>query len=130
MLEHIYGITYICIMEMNIVDFLKQLADETRLRSLILLKNEGELCVCELTHALELSQPKVSRHLAQLRGSGIVQSRREGLSIFYSLHRDLPGWASSILDSSSSAAQSIEPFISDNIALRNMPDRPGAACCA
>ncbi len=43
------------------------LSDPTRLRCLLLMQVEGELCVCELTHALDLSQPKISRHLAGAR---------------------------------------------------------------
>jgi len=45
----------------------KCLADDTRVRTMLLITREGELCVCELTFALNESQPKVSRHLAQLR---------------------------------------------------------------
>ncbi|NIA02739.1 MAG: metalloregulator ArsR/SmtB family transcription factor [Planctomycetia bacterium] len=117
-------------MNINIVDFLKQLSDQTRLRSLMLLHKESELCVCELTHALGLSQPKISRHLATLRDAGIVQGRREGTWIYYSLHSDLPDWALSILGSSSQGTEGIEPFVSDQASLCNMPNRPGAACCA
>ena len=40
------------------------MSDPTRLRALMLIQSEGEVCVCELTHALKESQPKVSRHLA------------------------------------------------------------------
>ena len=47
------------------------LAHEIRLRSLLLLQAEGELCVCELTHTLGLSQPMISRHLALLREAGL-----------------------------------------------------------
>ena len=50
----------------------KCLADETRTRISLLIAREGELCVCELTAALEQSQPKISRHLAQLRASGLL----------------------------------------------------------
>jgi len=117
-------------MNITIVDFLKQLSDQTRLRSLLLLHKEGELCVCELTHALGLSQPKISRHLAHLRDSGIVESRREGLWVYYSLHQSLPDWALNILDSSSLAAEGTEPFVSDHASLCNMANRPGTACCA
>ena len=46
------------------------LADPTRLRSLALIQSEGEVCVCELTFALEESQPKISRHLASMRDAG------------------------------------------------------------
>ncbi|WP_219013294.1 ArsR family transcriptional regulator, partial [Shewanella algae] len=46
---------------MELTIFFKALADETRLRSLLLILQQGELCVCELTEALALSQPKISR---------------------------------------------------------------------
>ena len=62
----------------------KALSDETRLRILVLL-SERELCVCQLESALRLSQTKVSRHLTVLRNVGLVNDRREGLWIFYSL---------------------------------------------
>ncbi len=117
-------------MNLKITDFHKQLSDQTRLRSLLLMHGEGELCVCELTHALGLSQPKVSRHLAMLRDANIVQSRREGIWIYYSLHRDLPGWAVNIINSSLEAAKNSEPFASDQSLLFDMPNRPSAACCA
>ncbi|EOX3325770.1 ArsR family transcriptional regulator, partial [Vibrio cholerae] len=42
----------------------KALSEETRLKSLLLMQRQGELCVCDLMQALNLSQPKVSRHLA------------------------------------------------------------------
>ncbi|MFO5697880.1 metalloregulator ArsR/SmtB family transcription factor, partial [Klebsiella pneumoniae] len=45
----------------------KNLADETRLGIVLLLKARGELCVCDLCTALAQSQPKISRHLAMLR---------------------------------------------------------------
>jgi len=60
------------------------LADPTRLRVLCLLRG-GERCVCDLVQALRISQPKISRHLAYLRRSGWVVTRREGLWIFYRL---------------------------------------------
>ncbi len=61
-------------------------ADRTRLRLLHLLA-PGERCVCELVDAVQLSQPKVSRHLAYLRRAGLVESRKEGLWSYYSLAR-------------------------------------------
>ena len=60
------------------------LADETRLRILNLLA-EGELCVCDLMRVLKEPQSKTSRHLAYLRRSGLVESRRGGLWMYYSL---------------------------------------------
>jgi ArsR family transcriptional regulator len=55
----------------------KTLADPTRLRLLNLLAC-GETCVCELTDTLRVVQPKVSRHLAQLKRAGLVEARRNG----------------------------------------------------
>lgn len=60
------------------------LGDKTRLRILGLLLT-GEVCVCNIHETLGISQPKASRHLAYLRRSGIVQTRREGLWIYYRL---------------------------------------------
>lgn len=130
MLAHIYGIPYITRMKLDAINFLKQLADETRLRSLVLLKQQNELCVCELTHALGLSQPKISRHLAALRDAGIVQGRREGQWIYYSLHSDMPRWASDILSSAVRSVNGLQPYLRDRSNLASMPNRPGAACCA
>ena len=58
--------------------FFAALANDIRLRCLVLMQLEGELCVCELTHAMNLSQPMISRHLALLRESGLVETRRDG----------------------------------------------------
>ncbi len=62
----------------------KALADETRLKVLLLLM-DGELCVCEIIAALELPQSTVSRHLAYLRNSGWVSGRRQGNWMYYQL---------------------------------------------
>ena len=56
----------------------KTLSDETRLSIVMLLREAGELCVCDLCSATTESQPKVSRHMALLRESGLVIDRREG----------------------------------------------------
>jgi ArsR family transcriptional regulator, arsenate/arsenite/antimonite-responsive transcriptional repressor len=60
------------------------LGDPTRLRIIGLLL-EGEVCVCDLHASLDISQPKVSRHLAALRRAGLVVARRNGLWIHYRL---------------------------------------------
>jgi ArsR family transcriptional regulator len=111
-------------MNININDYLKQISDQTRLRSLILLHKEGELCVCELTYALALSQPKVSRHLGVLREMGIVQGRRDGLWIYYSLHRDLPDWALSILESAAQVSSPLLPMKHQFAVCQTAPARP------
>jgi ArsR family transcriptional regulator, arsenate/arsenite/antimonite-responsive transcriptional repressor len=62
----------------------KALGDDTRLRIIALL-SRGELCVCHIHEALDLSQPNVSRQLAILRAAGIVEDRREGNWVHYRL---------------------------------------------
>ena len=64
----------------------KALADETRLRILGLLLT-GEVCVCDIHESLKIPQSKASRHLAYLRRSGLVETRRDGLWIHYRLGR-------------------------------------------
>jgi len=60
------------------------LGDTTRLRILGLLLT-GEVCVCHIHESLGVSQPKASRHLAYLRRSGLVETRRQGLWVYYRL---------------------------------------------
>jgi len=62
----------------------KALADATRLRILGLLLS-GEVCVCDIHESLKIPQSKASRHLAYLRKSGLVATRRQGLWIHYRL---------------------------------------------
>lgn len=67
----------------------KVLGDKTRLRILALLLGR-ELCVCQLTEVLEISQPGVSQHMRRLRQIGFVNERREGQWIFYTLKTGNP----------------------------------------
>lgn len=114
----------------TVENFFPALADPTRLRCLLLLATESELCVCELTHALGESQPKISRHLATLREAGIVSDRREGLWIHYRINPDLPAWAREILSTASQANAVAKPFAQDRKRLRGAPTRPPVRCCA
>lgn len=117
-------------MNLEPAGFLKLLADPTRLRCLLLLREQGELCVCELTFALRESQPKVSRHLATLREAGLVRDRRAGQWIYYRLPAALPDWAQAVLDGVAEGTADREPWHGDKARLAQMPNRPGAACCA
>jgi ArsR family transcriptional regulator len=114
----------------NPADFFAALANDTRLRSLMLLSRQPELCVCELTHALGLSQPHISRHLAQLREAGLVADRRDGVWVYYRINRELPAWALQVLEQTNRGVASGAPFRDDAAALAEMPNRPGAARCA
>lgn len=106
------------------------LSDETRLRCLALLVAQGELCVCELTFALGLSQPKISRHLAYLRDAELVSDRRAGIWIHYRLARDLPAWARKVIKTTVTGLADRDPYRADSLALKDMPNRPGARGCA
>ncbi len=63
------------------------LSDPTRFRILNLL-SEGELCVCDMMSVLKEPQSKISRHLAYLRRARLVESRKEGLWMYYCLTRE------------------------------------------
>jgi ArsR family transcriptional regulator len=67
----------------------KVLGDKTRLRILALLQGR-ELCVCDLTEVLGISQPGVSQHMRRLRQGGYVAERRDGQWIYYSLNMGNP----------------------------------------
>jgi ArsR family transcriptional regulator len=108
--------------------FLRALADPTRVRILALLSGDRELCVCELTEALEMVQPKVSRHLGVLRESGVLLDRREGLWIYYRLHPDLPAWAARAMDAIHDGCQGKRPYSEDRKRLAAMPPQGAVSC--
>jgi len=88
---------------MKPVEFYKCLADETRLVCLLLVHVVGELCVCELTDALNVSQPKISRHLARLREWDILLSERRGQWVYYRINPSLANWMIETLSIASKA---------------------------
>lgn len=67
---------------------LKALANETRLKMVHLLRNR-EMCVCELMVALNLTQPTASHHLNILENMRVIQNRKEGRWVFYSIGESL-----------------------------------------
>lgn len=110
-------------------DVFKSLADETRARATLLIAHLGELCVCELMCALDDSQPKISRHLAQLRGNGLLLDRRQGQWVYYRLNPELPAWVHELLQVTLKANAE---WLRENASrLHNMDGRPvrAAACC-
>lgn len=108
--------------------FLRALADPTRLRLLVLLQQHDELCVCELSHALDTIQPKISRHLAILRKKGVLLDRRQGQWVYYRIHPEIPAWAYRALTAVVEGASAQQPYISDRKALQSMGERPGGSC--
>jgi ArsR family transcriptional regulator len=85
--------------------------------------------VCELVAALELSQPKVSRHLAQLRQSGLLSDRKQNQWVYYSINKALPEWALSVIAQTKNESSA---FYNDDLnrlnAMGNRPER-AASCC-
>ena len=106
----------------------KALSDATRLRILALLAAEDELCVCDLTRALGLSQPMISRHLASLREAGIVSDRRAGVWVHYRLHPELPAWADNALRATFDGLARKPPYQDDRKTLRARALRGSARC--
>lgn len=60
-------------------------------------KARENVCVCELTELLQLSQPKISRHLALLRNLSVLLDQRQGQWVYYRVNPDLPEWANDVL---------------------------------
>ncbi len=69
----------------DLLSVFKALSDETRLRIVKLLEN-GELCVCHIVAAVDMSQSKISFHLRTLKEAGLVKDRREGKWMHYRLN--------------------------------------------
>ena len=111
-------------------DLFKALGDRTRLRILALLA-AGEVCVCNIHESLNLPQPTVSRHLAYLRRSGLVDTRREGVWMHYRLAPPAGKLAASILDAALHAAGHVPSVGSDRKKLSKVAglDVKVAACC-
>jgi len=115
--------------QFNPLQFYKCLADDTRLKAMLLISHQEELCVCELVAALELSQPKVSRHLAQLRQCGLLSDRKQNQWVYYSINKALPKWAKNVLTQTLTANLSF--YENDLKRLNIMGNRPErtANCC-
>jgi ArsR family transcriptional regulator len=98
-------------------ELFRALADETRLRILNLLVR-GELCVCDIMSVLDIGQSKASRHLACLRNIGLVDDRRNGVWMYYSLAR--PGGVTHrrVLEWLAEAASELPEAAADLKALR------------
>ena len=114
---------------MNPIQFYKCLSDETRLRCLMLIENEGELCVCELTEALAESQPKVSRHLAQLRQCELLLDRKQGQWVYYRLHPGLQSWQRNVLAATRDGLGAVAPCAADVLRLQAIERQKQAGDC-
>ncbi len=92
----------------------KALGDPTRLRIVQLLAQHGEVCVCIIVNELEMNQPAVSHHMAKLKQAGLLNSRKDGQWIHYSLKvdafKDGPlAFLSEIVSLAEASAGSVQP---------------------
>ncbi len=112
-------------------DFFKVLADETRLRCLLLIFEHRELCVCELIYALNLPQSKISRHLSTIRLNGLINQRRQGQWVLYSISSNFSSFQNVIIKLSFEELKNTQPFKKDKGRLSKMTDRPAIdrGCC-
>ncbi|QRR01530.1 ArsR/SmtB family transcription factor [Dyadobacter sandarakinus] len=62
--------------------------NENRLKIVYLLREENNLCVCDLSDILSMSIPAVSQHLRKLKDAQLIQARKDGQTVFYSLREE------------------------------------------
>jgi ArsR family transcriptional regulator len=101
-------------------------SDRTRLRILHLLL-DGELCVGDLVTILEIPQPTASRHLAYLRKSKLVTTRKRGAWTFYSLIPARTGFHKKLIACLSQCFTEVHEIAADTIKARKLK-RSGGCC--
>ncbi len=105
------------------------MSDPLRLRCLALLAAGGELCVCQIVHALEMPQPKVSKHLAVLREAGLIGQRRVAQWVLYRL-AEQSGWRSQVLAGALAGMAARPEAARDRARLATAPEGPPLAPAA
>ena len=115
-------------MSLTPLQLFKNLSDETRLGIVLLPKEVGELCVCDLCTALDQSQPKISRHLAMLRESGLLLDRKQGKWVHYRLSPHMPAWAAQVIAQAWLSQQEIVQAIARKLASANCSGSGKAFC--
>lgn len=81
------------------VEILKALADPTRLRMVIALRDARDpVCICDFTGSFDLAQPTVSHHMGRLRDAGLVEVTKHGIWSFYRLAPGLSAGARRFID--------------------------------
>lgn len=114
--------------EISPLQLFKTLSDETRLGIVLQLREMGELCVCDLCAALEQSQPKISRHLAMLRESGLLLDRKQGKWVHYRLSPHIPSWAAQVIEQAWLSQQDDVQAIARKLTLANCSGSGKAVC--
>jgi len=73
---------------LEVYKFMRAVADPNRLKILCLLR-KGPLCVCKIVPEIKISDKLVSHHLKQLKKAGLLNEKREGNFIYYSLNKKI-----------------------------------------
>lgn len=94
----------------------------------LLLRELGELCVCDFCTALDESQPKISRHLAMLRESGLLLDRKQGKWVHYRLSPHIPSWAAQVIEQAWLSQQDDVQAIARKLASANCSGSGKAVC--
>nr|WP_279077129.1 transcriptional regulator [Hafnia alvei] len=115
-------------MPLACLQLFKNLSDETRLGIVLLLREMGELCVCDLCSALEQSQPKISRHLATLRDSGLLLDRKQGKWVYYRLSPHMPSWAAQVIEQAWLSQQDDIKALARKLSVANCSSGGKAVC--
>ena len=101
-------------------------SDRTRLRILHLLV-DGELCVGNIVDALEIPQPRASRHLAYLRNAGLVVVRKQGVWSYYSLAEAQTPFHRQLLDCLAGCFGEVPELVADRARAEKL--RQSGGCC-
>ena len=101
----------------DLATLFRALSDETRLRILALLR-DGEVCVCHIQGGLRLPQPTISRHLAYLRKSGLVEARRDGVWMHYRMATPRSPIVAQVLEAALHALTHAEVTTQDAVRMR------------
>lgn len=95
----------------------RALSDKTRLRILHLLTfSKKELCICEIMDSLKLAQYNISKHIRELKLTGLVKERKEGRFVFYSMVNPKTGFARNLIETVESIPE--KNFLNDTMQLK------------
>ncbi|MCJ7665840.1 MAG: metalloregulator ArsR/SmtB family transcription factor [Actinobacteria bacterium] len=104
----------------NIEKTIKALADKNRIRIIYILKARRDLCVCEITDIIGLSQPTISSHLKLLENAGLLESYKNGLWVNYNISSQLDPSSSEILEIIYNDLEKDKQILSDMRKLKNI----------
>ncbi|RPF53177.1 ArsR/SmtB family transcription factor [Aquisalibacillus elongatus] len=106
--------TYLEVQE--VAQVLKLMGDRNRL-SILRYVAVDECCVCELVELLDLSQPAISQHLRKLKDAKLINERRKGHWVFYSINKEHPAYdvVQGVIDSIPTGKEDLEELSNNNL---------------